>query len=137
MGSTKRRFRRFGQLIVIAAALALLCAAGLPNRGHVARTGRSAGVQTVSAAAPGAGHVTIYPGITVPGAIPASPQSCRLRLICVARMPEGPEVRAGHYLATRLTRWTRASRPRRESPTVRSPSALSIQHPTKATAFPG
>ena len=48
-------------------------------------------------------------GLTVIQAIPASPQSCRLRLICVARMPEGPEVRAGHYLATRLTRWTRAS----------------------------
>ena len=48
-------------------------------------------------------------GLTVIQAIPASPQSCRLRLICVARSPQGPEVRAGHYLATRLTRWTRAS----------------------------
>jgi TetR/AcrR family transcriptional repressor of bet genes len=48
-------------------------------------------------------------GITVIQAIPASPQTCRLRLICVARIPEGPEVRAGHYLATRLTHWTRAS----------------------------
>jgi TetR/AcrR family transcriptional repressor of bet genes len=48
-------------------------------------------------------------GLTVIQAIPASPQTCRLRLICVARMPEGPEVRAGHYLATRLTRWMRAS----------------------------
>ncbi len=48
-------------------------------------------------------------GLTVIQAIPASPQTCRLRLICVARMPEGPEVRAGHYLATRLTHWTRAT----------------------------
>jgi hypothetical protein len=48
-------------------------------------------------------------GLTVIQAIPASPDTCRLRLICVARMPEGPEVRAGHYLATRLTRWTRAA----------------------------
>jgi TetR/AcrR family transcriptional regulator, transcriptional repressor of bet genes len=48
-------------------------------------------------------------GLSVVQAIPASPQTCRLRLICVARMPEGPEVRAGHYLATRLTRWTRAA----------------------------
>ena len=46
-------------------------------------------------------------GLTVMQAIPASPASCRLRLICIARMPEGPEARAGHYLATRLTRWTR------------------------------
>jgi len=46
-------------------------------------------------------------GLTVMQAIPASPASCRLRLICVARMPEGPEARAGHYLATRLSRWTR------------------------------
>lgn len=48
-------------------------------------------------------------GLTVIQAIPASPETSRLRLICVARMPEGPEVRAGHYLATRLTRWTRAA----------------------------
>jgi TetR/AcrR family transcriptional repressor of bet genes len=46
-------------------------------------------------------------GLTVMQAIPASPASCRLRLIFVARMPEGPEARAGHYLATRLTHWTR------------------------------
>jgi len=46
-------------------------------------------------------------GLTVMQAIPASPVSCRLRLICVARMPEGPEARAGDYLAMRLTRWTR------------------------------
>ena len=48
-------------------------------------------------------------GVTVIQAIPASPRTCRLRLISVARMPEGPEARAGHYLATRLTHWTRAS----------------------------
>jgi hypothetical protein len=48
-------------------------------------------------------------GLTIIQAIPASPQTCRLRLICVARMPEGPEARAGHYLATRLTHWMRAS----------------------------
>jgi TetR/AcrR family transcriptional repressor of bet genes len=46
-------------------------------------------------------------GLTVMQAIPASPASCRLRLISVARMPEGPEARAGHYLAARLSRWTR------------------------------
>ena len=46
-------------------------------------------------------------GLTVLQAIPASPVSCRLRLICVARMPDGPEARAGHYLAARLDRWTR------------------------------
>jgi len=46
-------------------------------------------------------------GLTVMQAIPASPTSCRLRLIGAARMPEGPEARAGHYLATRLSRWTR------------------------------
>jgi hypothetical protein len=46
-------------------------------------------------------------GLTVMQAIPASPVSCRLRLISVARVPEGPEARAGHYLAARLTRWTR------------------------------
>jgi TetR/AcrR family transcriptional regulator, transcriptional repressor of bet genes len=46
-------------------------------------------------------------GLTVMQAIPASPASCRLRLICVARMPEGPEARAGHYLAARLSHWTR------------------------------
>jgi hypothetical protein len=48
-------------------------------------------------------------GFTVMQAIPASPQTCRLRFICGARMPEGPEARAGHYLAARLTHWTRAS----------------------------
>lgn len=48
-------------------------------------------------------------GLTVMQAIPASPIACRLRLICVARMPEGPEARAGHYLASRLSHWTRAT----------------------------
>jgi len=32
-----------------------------------------------------------------------------MRVISVALGPEGPEARAGHYLATRLTHWTRAS----------------------------
>jgi TetR/AcrR family transcriptional repressor of bet genes len=48
-------------------------------------------------------------GLTVIQAIPALPETSRLRLISVARMPEGPEARAGHYLATRLTHWTRAA----------------------------
>ena len=48
-------------------------------------------------------------GLTVIQAIPASPQTCRLRVLSAARMPEGPEARAGHYLATRLTHWTRAT----------------------------
>jgi TetR/AcrR family transcriptional repressor of bet genes len=48
-------------------------------------------------------------GLTVTQAIPALPETSRMRLISVARMPEGPEARAGHYLATRLTQWTRAS----------------------------
>jgi phenylpropionate dioxygenase-like ring-hydroxylating dioxygenase large terminal subunit len=48
-------------------------------------------------------------GLTVIQAIPASPQTSRLRLINVARSPQGPEARAGRYLATRLTHWTRAS----------------------------
>jgi phenylpropionate dioxygenase-like ring-hydroxylating dioxygenase large terminal subunit len=48
-------------------------------------------------------------GLTVIQAIPASPQTSRLRLIGVARSPEGPEARAAQYLATRLTRATRAS----------------------------
>ena len=48
-------------------------------------------------------------GLTIIQTIPASPRSCRLRVISVALGPEGPEARAGHYLATRLTHWTRAS----------------------------
>jgi TetR/AcrR family transcriptional regulator, transcriptional repressor of bet genes len=48
-------------------------------------------------------------GLTVVQAIPASPETSRLRLISVARSPEGPEARAGHYLAARLTHWTRAT----------------------------
>jgi TetR/AcrR family transcriptional repressor of bet genes len=48
-------------------------------------------------------------GLTVLQAIPASPQSSRLRLLNVARLPDGPEARAGLYLAARLTRSTRAS----------------------------
>jgi phenylpropionate dioxygenase-like ring-hydroxylating dioxygenase large terminal subunit len=48
-------------------------------------------------------------GLTVIQAIPAASQSCRLRVIRVAHMPDGPEARAGHYLAARLTHWMRAS----------------------------
>jgi phenylpropionate dioxygenase-like ring-hydroxylating dioxygenase large terminal subunit len=48
-------------------------------------------------------------GFTVIQAIPASPQTSRLRLIGVAQSPQGPEARAAQYLATRLTRATRAS----------------------------
>jgi hypothetical protein len=48
-------------------------------------------------------------GLTIIQAIPTSPQTCRLRLIGVARGPQGPEALAAQYLATRLTRATRAS----------------------------
>jgi TetR/AcrR family transcriptional regulator, transcriptional repressor of bet genes len=48
-------------------------------------------------------------GLTVLQAMPASPESCRLRVISVARMPEGQGARAARYLAARLSRWTRAS----------------------------
>jgi TetR/AcrR family transcriptional repressor of bet genes len=48
-------------------------------------------------------------GLTVVQAIPASAETCRLRLISVAHLPDGPEARAGQYLAARLTRWTRAA----------------------------
>jgi phenylpropionate dioxygenase-like ring-hydroxylating dioxygenase large terminal subunit len=48
-------------------------------------------------------------GLTVIQAIPASPETSRLRLISVARSPPGPEARAAQYLATRLTHGTRAS----------------------------
>ena len=48
-------------------------------------------------------------GFSVVQAIPKSPDTCRLRLIGVARVADGPEARAAHYLATRLTHWTRAA----------------------------
>jgi TetR/AcrR family transcriptional repressor of bet genes len=48
-------------------------------------------------------------GLTVLQAIPASPSTCRLRLLGVFRGSQGPEARARHYLATRLTPWTRRS----------------------------
>ena len=48
-------------------------------------------------------------GITVIQAMPASPESSRLRLISVAHGPAGPQARAARYLAARLTPWTRVS----------------------------
>jgi len=48
-------------------------------------------------------------GLTIVQAIPASPETCRLRLIAFAQSPQGPEARAAQYLASRLTRATRPS----------------------------
>ncbi len=48
-------------------------------------------------------------GLTVLQAIPASAETSRLRLIAVAYVADGPEARAAHYLAARLTPWTRAA----------------------------
>jgi TetR/AcrR family transcriptional regulator, transcriptional repressor of bet genes len=48
-------------------------------------------------------------GLSVIQAIPASPETCRLRLLSAVGLPDGPEARAGHYLAARLTHWTRAA----------------------------
>jgi TetR/AcrR family transcriptional repressor of bet genes len=48
-------------------------------------------------------------GLTVLQAIPASPGTCRLRVLGVVRGSQGREARARQYLATRLTPWTRRS----------------------------
>ncbi len=48
-------------------------------------------------------------GFSILQALPASPGRSRIRLLEFARRPAGPETRAMHYLARRLTRWTRRS----------------------------
>jgi TetR/AcrR family transcriptional repressor of bet genes len=48
-------------------------------------------------------------GFSILQATPISPGRCRVRLLEFARGPAGPETRAAHYLAARLTRWTRRS----------------------------
>ncbi len=48
-------------------------------------------------------------GFSILQAIPTSPGRSRVRLLEFGRGPAGPETRATHYLAQRLTRWTRRS----------------------------
>jgi virginiamycin B lyase len=57
--------------VAVAAAVAVLSAAGLPGGG--ARPARAPVITADLAGAPGAGHVRIFPGIAVPRQITAGP----------------------------------------------------------------
>src|SRR5215472_15369016 len=66
-------FRWYGQAVAVAAAVVLLSAAGLPG-GRAGRTAHPAGAPGIIASAAslhGAGHVTIYPGISSTGRMTA------------------------------------------------------------------
>jgi len=68
-------FRWYGQAVAVAAAVVLLSAAGLPG-GRAGRTAHPAGAPGIIASAAslhGAGHVTIYPGISSTGRMTAGP----------------------------------------------------------------
>jgi streptogramin lyase len=75
MGAGWRGFRWFGRTVAAAAAMALLCAAGLPGGGarQTTRPARAPMIISALASAPGAGHVRIFPGIAGPGGITAGP----------------------------------------------------------------
>jgi virginiamycin B lyase len=70
-----RGFRRFGQVVAVAAAMVLLSAAGLPGgRGwHTAYPAGAPGIIPGLGSASGVGHVKIFPGISIPGGITAGP----------------------------------------------------------------
>jgi len=71
-----REFRRFGQAVAATGATALLCAAGLPGGAgaeHTVHPARTPMIASAVGGASGAGHVTIYPGLSNPEAITVGP----------------------------------------------------------------